>query len=155
MAYGKCTTALRPLCERLAASPPDTRVVDGRAWDCLAAADAAVVASGTATLEAALIGTPFVLVYRLSALSHAIARRLVRVRWAGLPNLLLDEPWVTELIQGDCCPDAVAAALTGLLEDPARAARFREKCDKVRSLLGAGGAAARAAAAVAREGGWG
>ena len=148
------TPALRPLCERLAAPPLETRVVDGRAWDCLAAADAAVVASGTATLETALIGTPFVTVYRLSALSYAIARRLASVRWASLPNLLLGEPAVTELLQGNCRPETIAAAVAAFLDDPARAVRFREKCATVKSLLGQGGAAAKAAAAVAREANW-
>ena len=146
--------ALRHLCDRLAAPPLDVRVVEGRAWDCLAAADAAVVASGTATLEATLVGTPFVTVYRLSALSHAIARRLVRVRWASLPNLLLGESVVTELIQGDCRPETIAAEINGFLDDPARTMRFAEKCGNVAGLLGRGGAAARAAAAVAREAGW-
>ena len=146
--------ALRPLCEELADAPLDARVVDGRAWDCLAAADAAVVASGTATLETALIGTPFVTVYRLSALSYAVARRLARVRWASLPNILLGEPAVTELLQRDCRPETIAAAIAGFLDDPARAVRFRGKCDTVRRRLGQGGAAARAAAAVAREAGW-
>jgi lipid-A-disaccharide synthase len=148
------TPSLRSPCERLAAPPLDARVVGGRAWDCLAAADAAVVASGTATLEATLIGTPFLTVYRLSALSYAIARRLARVRWASLPNLLLGEPAVSELLQRDCRPDTVAAAVAALLDDPAQAARFRENCAKVKGLLGTGGAAARAAAAVAREAGW-
>ena len=66
--------ALRPLLAPLAVEPVAARIVEGRAWDCLAAADAAVVASGTATLETALIGTPFVTVYRISPLSHAIAK---------------------------------------------------------------------------------
>jgi lipid-A-disaccharide synthase len=148
------TPALRHLCERLAAPPLDARVVDGRSWDCLAAADAAVVASGTATLEATLIGTPFVTVYRISPLSHAIARRLVRVRWASLPNLLLGEPMVTEFLQDDCRPDTIAAAIGDFLDEPARSVRFAEKCGKVVGLLGRGGAVARAAAAVAREVGW-
>lgn len=148
------TPALRPLCERLAAPPLDAQVIDGRAWDCLFAADAAVVASGTATLEAALIGTPFLTVYRLSAISYAIARRLARVRWASLPNLLLGEPAVTELLQRDCRSDTVAQSVAAFLDDPARGATFREKCGNVKDVLGPGGAAARAAAAVAREAAW-
>jgi lipid-A-disaccharide synthase len=146
--------ALRPLLAPLAASPPGARLVDGRAWDCLAAADAAVVASGTATLETALVGTPFVTVYRVSALSHAIARRLVRTRWISLPNLLLGEEAARELIQDDCRPEAIAAEVGRLLDEPGAAVRLREKCAKVRALLGPGGAATRAAAAVAREAGW-
>jgi lipid-A-disaccharide synthase len=146
--------AVRPLLAPLGSHPLETRIVEGRAWDCLAAADAAVVASGTATLETALIGTPFVAVYRISAVSYAIARRLVRVPWASLPNLLLGEPAVPELLQRECRPETIAAEIGRLLDDPAAAIRLREKCGKVKALLGPGGAAARAAAAVAREAGW-
>ncbi len=146
--------ALRPLLEPLAGGACDGRIVDGLAWDCLAAADAAVVCSGTATLETALLGTPFVTVYRVSALSYAIARRLVRARWASLPNLLLGEPAVAELLQRDCTPGRIAAEAARLLDDGSAAVRLREECGKVRALLGPGGAAARAAAAVARQAGW-
>ncbi len=146
--------AVRPLLEPFTDTPLETRVVDGRAWDCLAAADAAVVASGTATLETALIGTPFVTVYRISALSHAIARRLIHARWASLPNLLLGEAAVVELLQHECRPETIAAEIEGFLDNPAAAVRLLEKYGKVRALLGTGGAAARAAAAIAREAGW-
>lgn len=148
------SAALRPLLAPLAQAPAAARIVEGRAWDCLAAADAAVVASGTATLETALIGTPFVTVYRMSPLSHAIARRLVNVRWVSLPNLLLGEPAVLELLQRECRPQTIAAEIGRLLDVPAAAVRLREQCGKVRSLFGPGGAAARAAAAVAHEAGW-
>jgi lipid-A-disaccharide synthase len=146
--------SLRTLLAPLAATPLAAHVVDGRAWDCLAAADAAVVASGTATLESALIGTPFVTVYRVSRLSFAIARHLVRARWVSLPNLLLGEPAVLELLQDECRPETIAAHVARLLDEPAAAVRLREKCGEVRALFGPGGAAARAAAAVAREAGW-
>ncbi len=146
--------AVRPLLSPLSAEPIAARIVEGRAWDCLAAADAAVVASGTATLETALIGTPFVVVYRVSPLSHAIAKRLIRARWASLPNLLLGEPAVLELLQYECRPETIAAEIERLLDDPAAAARLREKCGKVSALLGPGGAAARAAASIARYADW-
>jgi lipid-A-disaccharide synthase len=145
---------LRPLLSPLAGKPLAARIVEGRAWDCIAAADAAVVASGTATLETALIGTPFVAVYRVSPLSYAIARPLIHARWASLPNLLLGEPAVLELLQGECRPETIAAEVGRLLDDPAAAVLLGEKCGKVRALLGPGGAASRAAAAVAREAGW-
>ncbi len=146
--------ALLPLLAPLAGAPYAARLVQGRAWDCLAAADAAVVASGTATLETGLIGTPFVTVYRISPLSHAIAKRLIHARWASLPNLLLGEPAVLELLQHECRPETIAAEIGRLLDDPAAAVRLREKCGQVRALLGPGGAAARAAAAVARAASW-
>jgi len=145
------TPALLPLLAPLAESSIGARIVEGRAWDCLAAADAAVVASGTATLETALIGTPFVTVYRISPLTHAIVTRLVRVRWASLPNLLLGEPAVLELLQDRCRPETIAAEIERLLDDPAAALRLRETLGAVKALLGTGGAAARAAAAISRE----
>ena len=146
--------AVRPLLAPLAGEPCAASIVEGRAWDCLAAADAAVVASGTATLETALIGTPFVTIYRISPLSHAIAKRLIHARWASLPNLLLGEPAVLELLQNECRPETIAAEIERFLDDPAAAVRLKEKCGTVRALLGPGGAAGRAAAAVAREAGW-
>lgn len=143
--------AIRALLVPLEGPPIGARVTHGRAWDCLAAADAAVVASGTATLEAALLGTPFLAVYRLSPLSHLTGRLLVRVPWVSLPNLLLGEPAVTELIQGACRPERIAAEVARLLDDTAAAARLREKCAKVRGVLGPGGAARRAAERIVRE----
>ena len=59
-------------------------------------------------------------VYRLSWLSHAIARSLVRARWASLPNLLLGEPAVTELLQSECRPETIAAEIAGFLDEPVR-----------------------------------
>jgi lipid-A-disaccharide synthase len=135
-------------------APARWTVVSGPHLSLLAASDLLLVASGTATLETALIGTPFVTIYRMSALSHAIAMRLVHARWASLPNLLLGEPAVLELLQNECRPETIAAEIERLLDDPAAAVRLKEKCGKVRALLGPGGAAVRAAAAVAREAGW-
>jgi len=145
---------VRPLLAPLTGCNLETLIVEGRSWDCLAAADAAVVASGTATLETALIGTPFVVIYRISAISHAIAHRLIHARWASLPNLLLGQPAVLELLQHECRPETIAAEIERLLADPSAAMRLREKCGMVKALLGPGDTAARAAAAVAREAGW-
>jgi lipid-A-disaccharide synthase len=139
--------ALRPL----EGEHPGITVVRGRAYDCLAVADAAVVASGTATLEAALIGTPFVAVYRVSRITYLLGRLLVRLRWASLPNILLNEPAVRELIQGECRPDEIAAEVARLLDDHAAAARLRERFTVMKGLLGPPGASQRAAAAIAGE----
>jgi len=145
---------LRALLEPLAREPVGAEILEGRSWDCLAAADAAVVASGTATLEAALIGTPFLVVYRLSGPSYAVGKALVRVPFISLPNLLLGEEAVRELVQGACTAEAIATEAARLLDDPAAASAVRDKCATVRGLLGPGGAARRAAEAVAAELGW-
>lgn len=98
--------------------------------DAYAACDVALAASGTVTLELAAAGTPMVIVYRGGFISAAIIRRMARVRFAGLPNLLLDRPLVPELLQEACEPDAVVKQALSLLRDPqARAAQlagFRE-----------------------------
>lgn len=95
-------------------------VVEG-AYAALRHARAAVVASGTATVEAALAGTPMVVVYRVSALTWALGHHLVRVPWVAMPNLIAGEQVVPELIQSDFTPANVAAKLGEILtEGPAR-----------------------------------
>jgi lipid-A-disaccharide synthase len=92
------------------------REVDRRG--ALAACDLALAASGTVTLELASVGTPMVIVYRAGWISSVIARRLIRVRYVGLPNLLLDRPLVPELLQEACEPVALAKHALTLLGDP-------------------------------------
>jgi len=85
----------------------------------------ALCASGTVTLEAAAAGLPLVACYRVQPLSAAIARRLIRVRYVTLVNLLADRAVVPELIQENCTPPKLAAALRQLLDDPAAGERQR------------------------------
>jgi lipid-A-disaccharide synthase len=118
----------------------------------MAAADLLLVASGTATLEAACYGTPMVVLYRLSAVSHWLARRLVRgVSHISLPNIIAGRGIVPELIQGEATPDTVAWAGLRLLEDDAARADQRAALLEVRARLGEAGAGLRAARAVLRE----
>jgi lipid-A-disaccharide synthase len=114
-------------------------------------ADAGAVASGTATLDAALAGLPFVAVYRMQALSYLLAKALVSVDHVALPNLIAGARIVPELVQGDCTPPAVAGALASLLDDPERAASSRAGLLGVRDQLHGDGALDRAAAAVLDE----
>ena len=100
-------------------------LIDGRAPEVLAAADAAVVASGTATLEAALAQVPTVVVYRLSWLSWLVGRLLVRVKFVSLINLLAGRQLVPELLQRRCTPELIAAETAPLrVERPERAAQL-------------------------------
>lgn len=94
--------------------------------DAFAASSAALTKSGTSTLELALAGVPMLVTYRVNPLSAVIARRLVKVRYASLLNLLVDRPVVPELLQDDCQPDRLAPALDRLLTDPAAAQAQRE-----------------------------
>ncbi len=124
----------------------DIRVVEGRAAECFAAADAALCKSGTSTLEAAVAGTPLVVAYRMHPLSYLLARRLVRVPWIGMVNLVAERQVAPELIQGAVTAEALADAVLPLL-DPGSAERRDQLVGlaEVRRRLGTGGAAARAA----------
>ncbi len=94
-------------------------------YDAFAAAAAALTKSGTSTLELALAGVPMVVAYRVNPVTAAIARRLVRVRYASILNLIADRPVIPELIQDACTPGRLAATLAPLLGDPAAAAAQR------------------------------
>ena len=95
-----------------------TQIVDGRAREVIAAADVALVASGTATLETMLINRPMVMAYKLAPLTYWVARllKLVRVPHYSLPNLLADRPLIRELIQSEATAEAMGAAILELLE---------------------------------------
>lgn len=112
----------------------------------LAAADAALCKAGTATLEAALVGVPHVLVHRMHRLTYEVARRVVRVPYIGLVNLVLEEEIVPELIQSRARPEVLGRLLEILL-DPASEERVRqlEAFARLRPLLGEPGVAARVA----------
>jgi len=110
-----------------------------------AAARIVVAASGTASFEAALAGAPLIVVYRVSPLTWALARRLVRVPWVSMANLTAGREVVPELLQRDLTPVRLAAEIASLLEDPARQARMREDLAAVRARFGTRGAYGRAA----------
>lgn len=121
-------------------------VIAGETYDLMAAADLALVASGTATLECALVGCPMVVVYRLSRVTYALGRLLVRgVRHIAMPNIVAGRAIVPELIQGAATPEAVAAAARDILDTPGKRAQMVADLGAVRGRLGRGGAAARAA----------
>lgn len=124
------------------------RLLAGQAHAALGAATVAIVASGTATVEAALLGTPMVVVYRISRLTYALGRRFVRVPHFAMPNLIAGKRVVSELIQADFTPERTAADAFALLRDPALREQTRSELLEVRRRLGAPGASARAARAI-------
>jgi lipid-A-disaccharide synthase len=130
------------------AGPSTVRVVDGRADDVLAAADVALVASGTVTVQAAFHECPMVVVYRLSWLTYAIGKPFVHVDSYAMANLVAGRRVVPELIQDAFTPEAVAAEAMRVLADPAHKARVRSDLRDVRAKLGPPGASRRAAEAV-------
>jgi lipid-A-disaccharide synthase len=107
----------------------------GHSHEALAAADMALVASGTATLEAALFKTPMVITYRQSPLSWALQRRMMYLPYVGMPNILAGEALVPELLQGRATPVALAAALLKLLRDTAAQRRQVDKFREFHLLL--------------------
>lgn len=146
----------RRLVERqTSGSPVPITLVRGggqEAYDALSASDFAVVASGTATLEAMCLGVPMVVIYRLSQSAWWIARRLVSVGTAALPSLLAGRPVVPELIQEAFSSMRLANVIIEWLDDSTRRARLREDLLALRSRLGEPGAAGRAAREVLRVG---
>ncbi len=104
------------------------------------------VASGTATLETALFGTPLAIVYRVGWLNHLIAKRVIRLSHIGLPNIVAGTEVAPELLQGALGAEPLARLLGGWLDDPAELARRRAGLGVVRERLGGPGASGRAAA---------
>lgn len=122
--------------------------VEGHADDVLGSADAAIVASGTVTVQAALHECPMIVVYRLSPLTYRLGKPFVRVDTYAMANLVAGRRVVPELIQDDFTPEAVAAAAVRLLTDRSEADRMRADLREVRSRLGDPGASRRAARSV-------
>jgi len=123
---------------------PTYRMVHHETLDALAAADAAAVASGTATLEAALLNTPMVIVYKESAVNWHTLGRLITTETYGLVNLVAGRRIVTELIQNDLTPQLLASELFELLKEE-RNQQVRKELHEVAHQLGEGGASERAA----------
>ena len=114
----------------------------------LCAADFALVASGTATLEAGLIGTPMVIVYRVNRLTAWLAKRLLRVPHIGLINIVAERQVVPELLQEAVSPRTMAATALNVLRDSVKARQIRGELTALRATMGEGGSSRRAAASV-------
>ncbi len=125
------------------------RVVAGETYNALAAADAAIVSSGTATVEAALLDVPMVVVYRVSPVTATLAKPLVRTRYFAMVNLIAHKQAVPELFQDDFTPNKVAGEIVRLLHEPNARASMRAELAEVRRRLGPPGAADRAAETIA------
>lgn len=115
----------------------DVRLVEGRSRTVMAAADVVLLASGTATLEAALLKRPMVVVYRLAPLTVGIVRglRLMKTENYSLPNLLAGEALVPELIQEAATPERIADEAAALLDDASRRARLEARFSEMHHLL--------------------
>jgi len=130
---------------------PETpiRVVEDATYDALGAADVAIVSSGTATVEAALMNTPMIVVYRLAPVTAAIARWFVRTPMFAMVNLIAGKRVVPELVQKDFTPERVASEVTRLLDSEEVRSEMRRGLASVREKLGPPGAIERAADIIA------
>ncbi|NII25297.1 lipid-A-disaccharide synthase [Pseudoflavitalea sp. X16] len=130
---------------------PNVSAVSGKTYTLLLQSDAALVTSGTATLETALFGVPEVVCYKGSNVSYQIAKRLVKVKYISLVNLIMDKLVVKELIQHDLTPENLRHELNELLHNPGRRQQLAADYKALKQLLGEGGhASAKAAASIVR-----
>ena len=129
---------------------PEARawIETGTVYDLMQRAEVGVVASGTATLEAACFGLPYALVYKVAWPTYLAAKFVVRIKHIGIVNVLAGKEVVKELVQGLCSPDQVAATLVELLTDPPKREALQKELSAVVATLGEPGAYARAASYV-------
>lgn len=125
---------------------PNVSITKSGAYALLSQSKAAMVTSGTATLETALMGVPEVVCYKGSPISYAIAKRVIKVKYISLVNLIMDRPLVRELIQHELTPKNLSTELENLLCNPERRTELASGYKKLYELLSAGGRASHKAA---------
>ncbi len=127
------------------------KVIENQTWDCIAHADLALAASGTVTIEAAVLGTPMVTFYKVNPLSWWAGRRLVKVPFLSMVNLIAERQIVPELMQNRMTPANIASAAEDLITNDSKAGRMRDDLAKVRDALRADGDPFHRAAGVITE----
>jgi len=126
----------------------DVRIAEGDTYNILAAADLAVVASGTATLETAIIGTPLIIVYKANLITYILYHMVSTTRFLGLVNIIAGRQIAPELLQYRMTPENIAENAARILEDKPLADRMRKELEAVKTSLGSSGAAKRAALSI-------
>src|SRR5262245_40741433 len=142
------TLTVAEIQQMLGHCPVPVTVIAGQSHTVLRAADFALVTSGTATLEAGLIGTPMVVVYKMHPVTAWLARRVIRIPYIGLVNIVTGRPLAPELLQEALCPQTLAALALHCLEHPEVAQYIRSELAPLHHALGLGDGARRAAACV-------
>ncbi len=112
------------------------KIIDGYNYDMMNLCDFLVVTSGTATLEAAMIGTPFIIVYKTSPISYFIGSKIVKIKYIGLPNLIADKLLVPELIQSEAKGEIIAENIKKYLQDSSLYEKTQSELSKISHLLG-------------------
>lgn len=117
------------------ASGKHFKIIDGYTYEMMKYCDALVCTSGTVTLEAAYIGTPMIICYKSSELSFSIGKRLVNIKHIGLPNIVLDQGLLPELVQNDLHPEAICKHLENIMNNAAVNAKIRTELAKLQNML--------------------
>ncbi len=139
------------LLERLLSQSSSVKLIKGKPSEVIAASDLVLVASGTATLQAALIGTPMVIVYRTSPLTYQIGKRLVTIPYLGLVNILAEKELVPEILHERATAQTIAQEALAILGDSTRQRVMKENFQTLRDSLGRPGASRRAAEMILAE----
>jgi lipid-A-disaccharide synthase len=130
---------LRPALHQLIAREGMTEeihIITSNVYTCLNRCELLMLSSGTATLEAALLGVPMVVAYRVSPVTYLVGRKLIKSRFIAMPNILLDERVVPELIQQQVTAEQLASHALMILENPEHARSIRSKLSAIRPMLG-------------------
>jgi len=131
--------------EQIRASGLEIKVIEGQTYELMAASDIIVVASGTAALEAACLGTPMVIIYKVSFSTWVLGKLLLKIPYIGMPNILAGREVVPELIQYDAQPEKISQKVLDFLQNPQKLQQVRQELEVVRRKLGGEGAVKRAA----------
>jgi len=123
----------------------DLKIIEGKTYDCLNIADFCLVASGTATLETAIMQRPFVVIYKMNLLNYLLYRPQVKVPYIGMVNIVAGRKIVPEFIQFKACPKKISEQVLKILQNPGRLEQMKNDLTLVKSLLGEKGASLRAA----------
>lgn len=126
-------------------SASNVKIIHGKTYDILSLAEAAIVTSGTATLETALFEIPEVVCYKASSISYSIAKRLVKIKYISLVNLIMDREVVKELIQHECNASAIKKELSSLIVGGKKRAEVLKNYKILKEKLGSGGASKKVA----------
>jgi lipid-A-disaccharide synthase len=120
-------------------------VVENNIYDVMRISDVVIVASGTATIEAAIMGTPMVVVYRVSPLTYLLGKMLIKVKNIGMVNIIAGKTVVPELIQKDVTPEKITSAVVQILENPSHHEEIKKELSSLKEKIGNPGASFRAA----------
>ena len=123
----------------------ETKIVEGKAYDCLNIADFALVASGTATLETAIMQVPFFVIYKMGLLNYLLYRPQVKLPYIGMVNIVAGRKIIPEFIQFKACPKNIADEALNILKDHSKLQEMQNNLAQIKSSLGENGASLRAA----------